>query len=95
MTWEAKVIAAADADAAAETNWKHKVTPDWGELIMEIHNSIMKIHYSIMDYSIMDLHNLIMDLHNSIMDLHNYGLFMDFHNWYLWISIIRIMDLHS
>ena len=39
--WEAKVIAAAaaadadtDADAAAETNWKHKVTPDWGDLII-------------------------------------------------------------
>ena len=30
LTWEAKVIAAADA---AETNWKHKVTPDWGDLI--------------------------------------------------------------
>ena len=36
-----------------------------------------------------------MDLYNSIMDLHNYGLFMDFRNWYLWISIIRIMDLHN
>ena len=42
LTWEAKVIAAAaaaaaadaDADAAAETNWKHKVTPDWGDLMM-------------------------------------------------------------
>ena len=42
FTWEAKVIAAAaaaadadaDADAAAETNWKHKVTPDWGDLII-------------------------------------------------------------
>ena len=43
----------------------------------------------------MDLHNSIMDLHNSIMDLHDYGLFMEIHNWYLWISIIRIMDLHN
>ena len=40
LTWEAKVVAAADAaaDAAvahtAETNWKHKVTPDRGDLIM-------------------------------------------------------------
>ena len=47
-TWEAKVIVAAVAVAAAvtvvaaaeaagaavETNWKHKVTPDWGGLIM-------------------------------------------------------------
>ena len=41
LTWEAKAIAAAaaaadadaDADAAAETNWKHKVTPDWGDLM--------------------------------------------------------------
>ena len=40
LTWEANVIAAAaaagadaDADAAAETDWKHKVTPDWGDLI--------------------------------------------------------------
>ena len=36
--WEAKVFAAADAtDTAAdvaETNWKHKVTPDRGDLIM-------------------------------------------------------------
>ena len=23
----------ADADAAAETNWKHEVTPDWGDLM--------------------------------------------------------------
>ena len=29
--WEAKVIA---ADAATETNWKHKVTPDQGDLMM-------------------------------------------------------------
>ena len=32
LTWEAKVIGAAvadaDTDAVAETNWKHKVTPD-------------------------------------------------------------------
>ena len=41
LTWEAKVVAVAadgaDADAAAdaaETNWKHKVTPDWGNLII-------------------------------------------------------------
>ena len=33
LTWEAKVIAAAAADAdAAETNWKHKVTLEWGDL---------------------------------------------------------------
>ena len=30
--WEAKVFAA--ADAPAETNWKHKVTPHWGALII-------------------------------------------------------------
>ena len=38
LIWEAKVIAAAAAaaaDAAAETNWKHKVSPDWGDLITE------------------------------------------------------------
>ena len=39
LTWDAKVVAAADADAAAaadaaETNWKHKVTPDWDDLII-------------------------------------------------------------
>ena len=36
MTWEAKVIgaAAADMDTSVETNWKHKVTPDWGDLII-------------------------------------------------------------
>ena len=45
--------------------------------------------------SIMDLHNSIMDLHNSIMDLHNYGQFMKIHNWYSWISTIRIVDLHN
>ena len=37
--WEGKVFAAADAADApdadtAETNWKHKVTPDWGDLII-------------------------------------------------------------
>ena len=34
--WEAKVVAAADAADeadAADTNWKHKVTPDRGDLI--------------------------------------------------------------
>ena len=32
--WEAKVIAVpAAADMAGEINWKHKVTPDWGDLI--------------------------------------------------------------
>ena len=31
--WEGKVFAAADADAdAAETDWKHKVTPERGDL---------------------------------------------------------------
>ena len=32
--WQAKVVAAADAAAAdaAETNWKHKATPDRGDL---------------------------------------------------------------
>ena len=36
LTWEGKVFAAVDAaDAdAAETNWKHKVTPDRGDLII-------------------------------------------------------------
>ena len=35
LTWEAKFLAAAGV-AAAETNWKHKVTPDWGDLIMDV-----------------------------------------------------------
>ena len=30
LTWEGKVFAAADA---AETDWKHKVTPERGDLI--------------------------------------------------------------
>ena len=36
LTWEGKVFVAADADAAdvAEMNWKHKVTPDRGDLMM-------------------------------------------------------------
>ena len=37
--WEGKVFAAANADAdadAAETDWKHKVTPERGDLIMLI-----------------------------------------------------------
>ena len=38
LTWEAKVVGAAQAAAdaaldAAEMNWKHKVTPDWGDWI--------------------------------------------------------------
>ena len=32
LTWEGKVFAAADADAA-ETDWKHKVIPDRGDLM--------------------------------------------------------------
>ena len=33
LTWEGKVFAAADADVdAAETDWKHKVTPERGDL---------------------------------------------------------------
>ena len=38
--WEAKVVAVADAVAdtavvaVAETNWKHKVTPDRGDLMI-------------------------------------------------------------
>ena len=37
--WEGKVFAAADADAdAAETDWKHKVTPERGDLIMRKNN---------------------------------------------------------
>ena len=44
LTWEAKVVAAADAAdtaAAAETNWKHKVTPDRVDLITVLHNNII------------------------------------------------------
>ena len=32
--WEGKIFAAADADAA-ETDWKHKVTPERGDLKSE------------------------------------------------------------
>ena len=41
LIWEAKVVAAADAAAdaavadAEETNWKHKVAPDWGDFKSE------------------------------------------------------------
>ena len=38
LTWETKVVAVA---GAAETNWKHKVTPDWGDLMMYY---LLKIH---------------------------------------------------
>ena len=47
LTWEAKVIAA--ADAGAEANWKHKVTPDWGDLntynmnISSLNSAVYKI----------------------------------------------------
>ena len=38
LTWEAKVVVAVDEAAVvadtAETNWKHKVTPDWGDFII-------------------------------------------------------------
>ena len=40
LTWETKNVAAAEGTAAAadvaETNRKHKVTPDWGDLIMKL-----------------------------------------------------------
>ena len=37
LTWGAKVVAAAATPAAdaAEKNWKHKVTLDWGYLIID------------------------------------------------------------
>ena len=37
LMWEGKDFVAADADAAdaAETNWKHKVTPDRGDLMID------------------------------------------------------------
>ena len=40
--WEARVIVAA-ADAAAETNWKHKVIPGQGDLIRpgEVSNELV------------------------------------------------------
>ena len=35
--WEGKVFAGADADTdAAETDWKHKVTPERGDLIIDL-----------------------------------------------------------
>ena len=34
LTWEGKVFAAADVADAAEMDWKHKVTPDWGDLMI-------------------------------------------------------------
>ena len=33
LTWEAKVVAVGDAVDVAETNWKHNVTPNQGDLI--------------------------------------------------------------
>ena len=47
-TWEGKVFAAADADAdtadAAESNWKHKVSPDRGDLITKyISNELVDV----------------------------------------------------
>ena len=35
--WDGKVFAAADGDAAdaAETDWKHKFTPERGDLMMK------------------------------------------------------------
>ena len=51
LTWEAKLFAAADMAAdAAETNWKHKVTPDQGDLIkISLHGFWLaissKLHY--------------------------------------------------
>ena len=44
LTWEGKVFAAADADAdTAETDWKHKVTPERGDLITFIMMCGMKL----------------------------------------------------
>ena len=52
LTWETKVAAAADAGAAAdvaETNWKHKVTLDWGDLNIIVIRTItkkIKLHFA-------------------------------------------------
>ena len=45
LTWEGKVFAAADADAA-ETDWKHKVTPRRGDLIIISNIVSILSHYS-------------------------------------------------
>ena len=45
LTWEGKFFAAADADAV-ETNWKHKVTPDWGDLINTLGSSNNGSHFA-------------------------------------------------
>ena len=58
LTWEGKVFAAADADAnanadadSAETDWKHKVTPERGDLI--------RTHDSMVNTCIMSADNLL------------------------------------
>ena len=45
LTWEGKGFAAADADAA-ETDWKHKVTPRRGDLIIISNIVSILSHYS-------------------------------------------------
>ena len=51
LTWETKVVVAAVVDAAAvanavETKWKHKVTPDWlNELVNAELNTSLKYKY--------------------------------------------------
>ena len=65
--------------------------------IMDIYNIIMDIRNIIMDIhkSISDIHNSIMDIYNWIMDIHKWIAFMDIHKSKLWISIIRIVDIHK
>ena len=52
--WEAKVFAAVVADAAdavAEINWKHKVTPDQGDLIRPLETNSSEIWIKIQQFS--------------------------------------------
>ena len=50
----------------------------------------------------MDLHNSILEIHNSIMDFHDSNIeihkslvFIDGHYSYVWISTIRILEIHN
>ena len=59
LTWEGKVFAAADADAA-ETNWKHKVTPDQGDLNENVVWLIIRVHW---DFKMVVIVETVFEVH--------------------------------
>ena len=79
LMWQAKVFAAMDAAAyAVETNWKHKVIPDRGDLMIACGISMLQwvnvniiIHFSSEKLGMKRVENLAITSHSIVWDVSN------------------------